>query len=190
MPADPTYREQLNRDLGIMIDAMDLTEEAKFYLRFRWLDQVLWMEDRANSARDRHYGLRLTTIIGGVVIPALIGLNIGGTIEMVLRAVILGIGLLVAISAAIEEFFKYGERWRHYRRTVEGLKIEGWQFFQLSSPYDRYEKHTDAYRAFVARVEAILQRDVEMYITEVVRHQDEEKGKAASAVGTPEPKPG
>jgi hypothetical protein len=43
--------------------------------------------------------------------------------------------LLVATSAAIEEFFHFGERWRHYRRSVELLKAEGWKFFELAGVY-------------------------------------------------------
>ena len=77
----------------------------------------------------------------------------------------------------MEEFFHYGERWRHYRRTVELLKIEGWQFFQLSTPYRRYKNHAEAYPVFAARVEGIIQPSVEVYITEVVREKEEEKEK-------------
>ncbi|MEH2129003.1 DUF4231 domain-containing protein [Nostoc sp.] len=49
-----------------------------------------------------------------------------------------GLSQIVAISAAIEEFFHYGERWRHYRRTVESMKTQGWQFSQLTGPYRIY----------------------------------------------------
>ena len=33
---------------------------------------------------------------------------------------------------AVEGFFHYGDRWRHYRRTVELLKSHGWQLFELA----------------------------------------------------------
>ncbi len=78
---------------------------------------------------------------------------------------------MVAISAAVEEFFHFGERWRHYRRTVELLKIEGWKFFQLSASYDGYKKHEEAYPDFATRVEEIIESDVEVYITEVVKEK-------------------
>jgi predicted alpha/beta hydrolase len=77
------------------------------------------------------------------------------------------LSLLVAISAAVEGFFRYGERWRHYRRTAELLKTEGWQFLQLTGYYRRHAAHALAYPLFASRVEDILQQDVDAYITTV-----------------------
>jgi hypothetical protein len=82
---------------------------------------------------------------------------------------------VVAVSAAIEAFFHFGERWRHYRRTVEWLKSEGWEFFQLGGPYRRYKSHSDAYSLFATRVEETLQRDIDQYVTQVVQEQPEDK---------------
>ncbi|MFN6487853.1 MULTISPECIES: DUF4231 domain-containing protein [unclassified Nostoc] len=48
----------------------------KHFLRSRWLKQVLWMESQANLSRDRHDFLRIKTIIGGVILPAFVNLNI------------------------------------------------------------------------------------------------------------------
>ena len=80
--------------------------------------------------------------------------------------------LFRALPAAIEGFFRYGERWRHYRSIVERLKIEGWQFFQLSGQYRRQGTHAAAYPAFAARIEDILQSDVQQYITQIVRERE------------------
>ena len=181
MPEKLSYREWLKKDVGTLIEALDLPELQKHFLRSRWLDQVLWMEGRANSARDRYYALRLTAIIGGVIVPALVSLSVNGGVVSAIRCITIGLSLLVAISVAVEGLFHYGERWRHYRRTVEWLKIEGWRFFQLSIPYHRYKSHAEAYPAFANRVEDIIQQEVEVYITEMVREKEEEKEK----VGTP-----
>ncbi len=144
------------------------------------------MEGKANSSRDRHYFLRITTIIGGVILPALVSLNINTTFPVNnaetnnrIRDVIIwstfGLSQIVAISAAIEEFFHYGERWRHYRRTVESLKTQGWQFSQLTGPYRNYTSHEQAFNMFAGNVEDIIQRDVEIYATQVVQEKKEEK---------------
>lgn len=58
---------------------MNLGDVQRHFLRSRWLDQVLWMEGKANLSRDRHYLLRITTIVGGVILPALVSLNINTT---------------------------------------------------------------------------------------------------------------
>ena len=63
-------------------------------------------------------------------------------------------------------------RWRHYRRTVEALKSEGWQFFQLSGPYANMT-HVQAYPAFAARVEELSREEVETYMTQVAKDKKE-----------------
>jgi len=65
------YRRQLNTELSGLIEALALPALPKQMLRARWLDQLLWRESRADAARDWYYRLRLTTIIGGVLLPAL-----------------------------------------------------------------------------------------------------------------------
>lgn len=177
MAAKTSYHELLKQDLNKLIEEIDLPDLQKHFMRSRWLDQVLWMEGRANHARSRYYFLRLITIIGGAIVPALVSLNIGGQAAKSIPWITFGLSLLVAISAAVEEFFHYGERWRHYRRTVELLKTEGWQFFQLSGSYREYKSHAETYPAFATRVEDIIQRDVEVYTTQVVQEKKEEQEK-------------
>ncbi len=172
MPARNPYREWLKQDMGSLIDQLDITDIQKHFLHSRWLDQVLWMEEKSDGTQKRYYLLRLTAIIGGVIVPSLVSLNISGEgIMASIRWLTFFISLLVAISVAVEEFFHYGERWRHYRRTVECLKIEGWKFFQMSGLYKDYKNHAEAYPAFAGRIEDILAGEVEIYITEVVREK-------------------
>jgi hypothetical protein len=122
------------------------------------------MEGKAKSTQTYYYLLRLITIIAGVLVPVLIGLDVPACITAPLAAV-------VAMSAAVEEFFHYGERWRHYRNTVELLKSEGWHFFQRIGQYRDFPSDAEACQAFATQVEQIIRLDVEKYITEVVRAQ-------------------
>jgi hypothetical protein len=116
-----------------LITAIELPELNKQFLRARWLEQIMWMEEKALDALWWHRVLRLATIIGGVIVPALVSWTVGDGDDLI-KALTFIVSLVVALSAAVEEFFRYGERWRHYRRTVESLKSEGWQFLQLSGP--------------------------------------------------------
>ena len=51
---------------------------------------------------------------------------------------------------------------------AERLKIEGWLFFQRAGPYASTEENQiDAFGVFVTRVEGLLQKEVEAYITDV-----------------------
>jgi len=176
MTTQTSYREWLKQDLNGLIDALSISDLQKHFLKSRWLGQVLWMEEKAASAQVWYYILRLAAIIGGVIVPALVGLKLGDEkISAVVSWLTFGISLAVAISVGVEGFFRYGERWKHYRRTAELMKIEGWQFFQLSGPYRQFSKHNEAYPFFAGRVEEATQQEVDVYITQVVKEKKEEK---------------
>src|SRR5262252_5273928 len=155
MPAEQSYSDALRQDLSGLIAAAELPELSRHFLRSRWLDQLLWAEGRANSARTRYYLVRVVAIIGGVIVPALVSLNtqppaapaiawLGPTVGWLTFT----ISLAVAICMALEGFFRWGERWTHYRRLSELLKSEGWLFFQLAGPYQDSGSHAKAYPEF------------------------------------------
>jgi hypothetical protein len=167
----------LRSELGHIIKKVDVTPLQKEFLRLRWLDQVLWMEDRANNTKVVYYILRLTTIVGGVIIPALVSVSLrsGDAITWV----VFPLSLLVAVSAAVEGFLRPGEQWRHYRTMVELLKNEGWLFFQHSGRYadHHFSSRDNAYATFAHRVERWNRLEVGEYITEVVRDKGEDEDK-------------
>jgi hypothetical protein len=168
----------LRSELERIIEKLDLEPLRKEFLRLRWLDQVLWMEERANNTKVLYYILRLTTIVGGVIIPALVSISLPSkdAITDVITWVVFVLSLLVAISAALEGFLRYGEQWRHYRLKVELLKNEGWLFLQLSGRHDyrHFPSHAEAYPRFAQRVEKLNRLEVGEYLTEVVRDKGEE----------------
>jgi len=75
-----------------------------------------------------------------------------------------GAAIARVAAVAIEGFFHYGERWRHYRRTSELLKSQGWQFFELAGPYEGHRTHRTAFRAFASTVEGLIAEDVVIQI--------------------------
>jgi Protein of unknown function (DUF4231) len=170
--------DKLERDLEHLIDSLELPDHQQQYLRARWLDQVLWMGRAAGNARRRYYTLRLITVLGAVVVPALLSLKLTGTAETSIGWVAFAISLLVAASAAVDGFFHFGTRWRHYRETVERLKSEGWSFAQLSGHYRRPSAtHAKAFPEFVARVEQTLGQEVETYVEGVIGKTEKQKAE-------------
>lgn len=171
-------------ELSALLEKIDLNEVQKNALHGRWLDQMKWMSGRAKHTKNWYFRLRLAAIIGGVLIPALVSLDKFevGKIEYETKWLVIVLGLLVAISGAVEEFFRFGERWRHYRQHLEALKTEGWQFVQLIGNYssEQFPTHATAYTKFAARVEEILQREAGVYVTEVMAKQDEKKPHSES----------
>lgn len=170
------YTRKFEQEFTNLINSLDLSDVQKQYLSSRWLEQVIWMESRANASQSRYYALRLVAIVGGVLVPALLGMR---GIEA-LHWLAVGVSLVVAICVAVEEFFHYGERWRYYRRTVELLKGEGWRFFQLSGYYREFKSHGEALPTFAAQVEDIIQRDVEAYMTQVMKEKGEQSAGSAA----------
>jgi len=167
----PAATDSITAQFLPLIEQLDLKPLQKEFLRGRWLDQLRWMVGKAISTQRWYNRLRLVTIVGGVLIPALVGLNVSGAASERIRWIVFGLGLMVALAASIEGFFHYSDRWPHYRRTAELLRSEGWQFFQLSGQYAGSGTHARAYPAFAAQVEVLVQGDVEGYFPAVVAEQ-------------------
>jgi len=158
-----------NRLVGIL-ETLQLSDFQKNVLRQRWLEQASWASRQARRARLRYYTLRIPVVVGGVAIPGILSLTLGAAAEGIVdfRLPLFVISLTVAVFAALEELFQFGERWRHYRRTAERLKSFGWQFIELNGPYRRFDTHAEAFHAFTGTVEDILNEDVEGYLGQVV----------------------
>jgi hypothetical protein len=161
--------DDLGTTFGRLIDRTNLDERQRDFLKLRWLDQLTWMNSKASNAQRMYYRLRLITIVGAVVVPALVALNtLNGWVGTTAQVATWVMSLVVAVSAAIEGFFQFGQRWRNYRSTAERLKTEGWLFLQLAGPYATATgSHADVYPTFANRVEELIQKDVDVYITEV-----------------------
>lgn len=175
-----SYPQWLEREFGSLIEDLELEPQRKRFLRSRWLDQLLWLERKATRTRNLYYGLRLTTVVGALLVPALVSLNVADdTLDGAVTAATWIVSLVVAISAAIEQFFHFGDRWRSYRRTVERLKAEGWLFLQLSGRYAANgATHESAYAAFASRTERLIGADVDAFVTEVaVERERTEEGR-------------
>ena len=179
----PFGQAWLREDLGELVASFQVSDEQRHFLSSRWLENVLWMEAAAQRKRTRYYALRLTTVVGAVIVPALVSINALGKAEMAITWLTIAVSLVAAVSAAVEGFVRFGDRWRHYRSLVEELKSEGWDFYELSGPY-RAEgaTHETAFPIFVERVNELLRRETQTYISEIARPP---KTTASSEVAPP-----
>lgn len=166
------YLESLKNELGSIADGLELDALRVRYLHSRYVDQVVWMEGKADQARRHYVRLRLVTVVGAVIVPVLVGLN---SDDRWLEAATVALSLVVAVSAAVEQFFHFGERWQHYRRNVERLKAEGWRYFELTDGYAA--THEGAFPEFARRVEAILQEETDVFISEVTAERKPGQGQ-------------
>ena len=166
--------------MSALIDQVQLDPLQKNFMKHRWLDQVLWMEAKAAESRNRYYALRMVTIIGGVMVPALVSFS-EPKFQKFFQWTAFGLSQAVAISAAVEELFQYGERYRHYRVAAEELKMQGWRFLQLSGPYEEESHqvgdtpHTISYPIFAERVEEIIKGDLTRFVGRVGDKQNQQR---------------
>ena len=75
MAKQSSYRDWLETEFSELIDGLDVDAQRKRYLKSRWLDQIVWTEGQAARARRRYHALRLITVIGALVVPALVTLD-------------------------------------------------------------------------------------------------------------------
>jgi Protein of unknown function (DUF4231) len=171
------------------INRLDMKEDNREWMKDRWLDQVLWFDKRAAQANLRHSGIRIVAVVGGILVPALVtiasrststsGRNAAGEVAFV-------VSLLVAIAVGLDSFFHFGDRWRHFRRTAELLKTEGWLFIEGAGRYKAHQHFADFHDRFfpffASKVEELIRRDVEIYLTQIVQEQPEDKDQAEREV--------
>ncbi len=200
-----TARDRLLR----VIEMLNMSEDKKEWMRDRWLDQVHWFDGRARDANRRYSVLRVIAISGGVLVPALISVNPGTSTAWIwdwVKPAAFVISLMVAACVGLDGFFHYGERWRHFRRTAELLKTEGWLFIEGGGRYKQHQHRPDFhdrfFSLFATKVEELVRRDVEVYLTRIVQEKpedsdqedrevkkylDESAGQTATADPTNEP---
>lgn len=164
----PFNQVWLRADLEALVDSLQLAPEQDHFLRSRWLENVLWMESAAQRTRTRYYVLRLVTVVGAVIVPALVSINAVGGAKTAVTWLTFAVSLVVAVSAAVDGFLRFGERWRHYRSLVEELKSEGWDYYELSGRYSAQgASHAAAFPTFAARVNDLLRQETQTYIEEI-----------------------
>ncbi len=175
--ADTTNGARLAR----AIEMLGMSEDKKEWMRDRWLDQVSWFDRRAREANRRYYALRVIAITGGVLVPALVSVNPGNSSFWVwdwVKPMAFIISLMVAASVGLDSFFHFGERWRHFRRTAELLKTEGWLFIEGGGRYKQHQHRADFhdrfFPLFATKVEELVRRDVEVYLTRIVQEKPED----------------
>jgi hypothetical protein len=153
------------------------------------------MDRRARSSWRVYVVLRLIAIVGAVFVPALVAVTPSAGWERTIRVSTFSLSLCVALATALESFFRSGDRWRHYRRNAEALRLEGMQYLMLSGPYARSTTHEHAFGDFAARLNAILSTEVDAYFTQVaIEKPESDQKKSAPAFGerppdVPEHKP-
>jgi Protein of unknown function (DUF4231) len=160
-------REMTAEALESALAKTELTDLQRELVRIQWLQTLAWMDRRAGKNWAVYTFLRLVAILGAVFVPALVAVNASAEWATTLRIATFTLSLCVAIATALESFLRSGDRWRHYRRNSEALRLEGMQFLMLSGPYNDAASHGDGFHLFATRLNGILGSEVDAYFTKV-----------------------
>jgi hypothetical protein len=124
------------------------------YLKNRLDDQIQWYSKKSQYNKKWFSYLRLLEICSAAMIPFLSGVMHAD--EMHYKWIIGGLGVLIALAAAVIALFQYQENWVEFRTTAEQLKHERYLYVTNTTPYNNMESK---FQLIVERVEALISKE-------------------------------
>ncbi len=144
------------------------------YLKNRLDDQLTWYSQKSRHNQSWFKGLRLLEIISAALIPFLSGM---GDKIAYSQWLIGGLGVLIAVAAAITALFKYQENWIEYRTTAEQLKHEKYIYLANAKPYDTEDK----FLLLVERIESLISKENSAWATMARKSENSPENKNQNA---------
>jgi len=123
------------------------------YLK-HWQDQRKYYSDRSKKYKRYHQSLLLFSTIGAIIVPILIATP---EVSKIFPIILSG---LVSIAIAVENVFHFGDNWRSFRQTLEGLRQERVFYDNRIGPYADVP---DTFFLFVERSQAIMNTETTTY---------------------------
>ena len=164
-----TYKDQVCE----IIETLTLNAEprknktSQSILKNRFLSEVLGYEKRRDHTKKYYDVFRFMVTTGSILLPAIMSVGqmdpekLPDNFDNISYWTAFMISLTVTISNGFLQLFSLDKNYLEFSLTVEQLKTEGWQFFQLAGKYEDYESHEDAYKAFSKSIENIKRKQVE-----------------------------
>lgn len=137
------------------------TKEQK-YLTYL-TGQKKYYSDRSKKYKRYYQGLLLFSTIGALIVPVLIVTDIPKILPTILSA-------LVSIAIAVENLFHFGDNWRIFRQTLEGLRQEQVLYDNHVGPY---VDTLDPLKLFVERTMTIMNSETTIYF-EINKQKDQD----------------
>ena len=179
----PTTLEDVGTEIRCELDALralpDLGDAQHRYLNERWQPQVLLAKRRVEANRRWYYRWKVPTVVGALLVPPLASPTVDAHWA---RWAAFVVSLIVAICTAIEGTYRFGNRWRVYRKMLDELRSDGWSYAYRIGPY---ASKADFAR-FVERNERAIRRYGEEYITDVLAPPP---GESHSGLTVSDPEP-
>jgi len=128
------------------------TTEEKYYAHLK--TQRKYYSDRSKQYKRNYQGFLIFSAVGALLVPVLIATpEVPKILPTVLSA-------LVSIAIAVENIFHYGDNWRTFRQTLEGLRQEQILYDNHVGPYVDAE---EPFMLFVERTMTIMNSENSIY---------------------------
>jgi hypothetical protein len=137
------------------------TKEGKYFEHLT--GQKKYYSDRSKKYKRYYQGLMLFSTIGALIVPVLIVTDIAKIWPTILSA-------LVSIAIAVENLFHFGDNWRNFRQTLEGLRQEQVFYDTHAGPY---VDALDPFKLFVERTMTIMNSETSIYF-EINKQKDQD----------------
>ena len=159
---------QFSKNVSGIIDDIELEKNYdKSILKFRFLDEISYYEQKRDHTKKYYNAFRFIVTTGSILLPAILSMGqmdptkLPKNFDMISYWASWTISLLVTASNGFLQLFSLDKNYFSYSMVVEQLKTEGWQFFGLSGKYEDYSDHQEAYKVFSKSVESIKRKQIE-----------------------------
>ena len=122
------------------------------YIEERLNNQIEWYDKKSSGNKKWYNLLKLLEIFCAALITLLSGMEVTIISQHLLLG---GLGMLVAIAAAVGALYNFQENWVKYRATSELLKHEKYLYVTNTGPYAGQQIFSD----FVQKIENILSKE-------------------------------
>lgn len=128
----------------------------KDYLTGRWQNQRDYYSKQSQRAKRRYQLLQAFIGLGAIAITIVV------SFPEVPRWVVAVCSGLVAGAAILEKVYRFGDNWRSFRQTLEGLKQERVFFEEGAGPYEQGSEE-ERRKRLVTRCEHLIAQETGSY---------------------------
>ena len=153
--------------------------EQRFYLENRWYGQWQFYDSKASFNKKWYFRLQFIIVVFSVIVPVLVGFgpslatalaNVWPNVAVrtIIDILTVLLSLMVAVAAAVEGLFGYGDNWRTYRTAAEDLSQEKYMFDVGAG---NYVGNANPFAHFVERVEDIIAQQNGRWVQKTQQNQ-------------------
>jgi hypothetical protein len=143
----------------LMVDSLELPDEfQKLHIWEYYVKVTEQIETHAKRAGWWMHCLLLVRTTFNIILPAILALQNLGHLSWVIMWLTWALSLAVSLSTGYMDLFELQKNYELFTRTAEYMKLEGWQYFTLTSRYSYFSNHEDALHMFIDRIAKIRKR--------------------------------